>query len=358
MGQVNVTTRSYLKESERYKIEALRQKKVSGREIATMLGRNHRTINREIKRASVELLNSDLTTRKEYRADRGQEIHEKLSENKGPGLKIGKDYKLSEYIEKKIKEDKYSPAAVVASIRNEGLKFTVSLCTKTVYDYIEKGVFYGISNKDLLMKKERKRRHKRVRVCSKNRLCKSIEDRPKAANERREYGHWEIDCVKGKSGEKECLLTISERTTRQEIIRKMESASGEEVDKALTELEKKYKGEFKNIFKTITADNGPEFLDWERLEESKMNTGKKRTEMYFAHPYSSYERGTNENSNRMVRRFIPKGTSIGPISHKKIEEIEKWMNNYPRKIIDYKTAAQKIQEIFTRKMPQLTWVGF
>lgn len=357
MGQVKVTTKGYLKESERFKIEALRQMKISGRGIALILGRDHRTINREIKKATVELLNTDLSTRKEYRAHLGQELHDERSKNKGPELKIGKDYRLSEYIEKMIKNERYSPAAVLASIRNNGLKFTVSLSIKTIYNYVDKEVFFDLTNKDLLMKKIRKIKHKKIRIAERNRLCKSIEDRPKAANERAEYGHWEIDCVKGKSGEKECLLTLSERKTRQEIIRKMKAATVDEVDKALTKIEKKLDGKFKDVFKSITADNGSEFLGWERLEASKLNNTKKRTKIYFAHAYSAFERGTNENSNRIIRRFIPKGTSIGTISRKYIEKVENWMNNYPRKVIGYETAASKVQGIFTRKMPQLIGVG-
>jgi len=358
MGQVNSTTRTYLRESERYKIEAFRQKKLTGREIGRLLGRNHRTINREIKRGTIELLNSDLTTRKVYKAHIGQEIHDEKSKHKGPGLKIGSDHKLAEYIELTIKKDRFSPAAVAATIKNKEQKFTVTLSAKTIYNYIGKEVFYGISNEDLWMKRKRKNKNKRVRVFDKNRLCKSIEDRPKEANERSEYGHWEIDCVKGKQGDKECLLTLSERKTRKEIIEKMKSASNEEVDKVLTKLEQKYKENFKDIFKSITADNGSEFLNWEFLEASKVFNGQKRTNIYFAHPYCSCERGTNENSNRMIRRFIPKGTSIGPISNKEIKKIETWMNNYPRKVIGYETATQMTNQIFTRKMPQLVGVGF
>lgn len=357
MGHVKITTKGYLKETERFKIEALRQKKISGREIAVLLGRNHRTINREIKKATVELLNSDLSLRKEYRAHLGQEIHNERSKHKGPELKIGKDHELSEYIENKIKKEKYSPAAVLASIRNDGLKFTVNLSVKTIYNYVDKDVFYNLTNKDLLMRKTRKVKHRKIRINERNRLCKSIEERPEAANDRTEYGHWEIDCVKGKAGEKECLLTLSERMTRHEVIRKMKAATIDEVDKVLTKIEKSLEGKFKDVFKTITADNGSEFLDWERLETSKLNDTRKRTNIYFAHAYSAFERGTNENSNRIIRRFVPKGTSIGPISNEYIEKVEKWMNNYPRKVIGYETAASKVKKIFTRKMPQLIWAG-
>jgi IS30 family transposase len=134
-------------------------------------------------------------------------------------------------------------------------------------------VFAGISEVELIYRKNRTKRYKKVGKISKSRLFKSIEERPETANERSEYGHWEIDLVKGKLGMRSCLLTLSERLTRQEIIIKLKRGKVEEVDKALTTLEKEYGNYFSKMFKTITADNGSEFLDWERLEESKLKPG-------------------------------------------------------------------------------------
>ncbi|MCK5492312.1 MAG: IS30 family transposase, partial [Candidatus Omnitrophica bacterium] len=82
--------------------------------------------------------------------------------------------------------------------------------------------------------------------------------------------------------------------------------------------------------------------------------GKKRTLVYFAHPYSSWERGTNENQNRMIRRFIPKGTDISKISNKEIQKIEDWMNNYPRKILGYRTANEMVLEATKNKIEVLS----
>ena len=85
-------------------------------------------------------------------------------------------------------------------------------------------------------------------------------------------------------------------------------------------------------------DNGSEFLDSEGLERSCIKPGEKRTECYYAHPYSSWERGSNENANRLIRRFVPKGTDINKLTQKDVKRIEQWMNNYPRRIFGYKTA--------------------
>lgn len=107
--------------------------------------------------------------------------------------------------------------------------------------------------------------------------------------------------------------------------------------KVIDKLERKYGSKFKQIFKSITTDNGGEFLDFEGIEKSLY--GKEtRTKMYFAHPYSSWERGTNENINRMIRRFIPKGVDISTFTHKETKRIENWINNYPRKILGGKSS--------------------
>lgn len=354
MGQVKISTRNrknkYLSERERWQIEILRDKKLCGREIARQLGRDHTTINRELKRGMVKQLDWELRDKNVYRADRAQEDYEEKQRNKGRPLKIGKDHELSRYIERKIKEEKYSPGAIAGEIAVKRLKFNTELSVKTIYNYIYSGLFYGVGISDLHYRKLKKNRYKKVGKVSKSRLFKSIEERSRAADKRSQYGHWEIDIVKGPLRTKACLLTLSERMTRQEIIIKLCSCTVEEVDRALTELEEGLGRYFGNIFKTITADNGSEFLDWKKLEESKITPGVKRTKLYYAHPYSSFERGTNENQNRLIRRFIPKGVNIGNITENTIKQIQNWMNRYPRKLFNYKTANDMIKQSLTRKM--------
>lgn len=334
----------HLTEKERYKIEALLDEKYPASCIAKRLGRHLRTIEREIKRGTVRLLNSDLSYRKEYCADAGQRIYEENGKNKGPDLKIGKDHKLAKYIENKIVGEKYSPDAVIGEIKAKGIKFENMICTKTLYNYIDKGVFINISNKDLSVKREIKKiKHKKVKIAHKNLKGTSIEERPGDIEMRQEYGHWEMDCVVGKQGGSGVtLLVLSERKTREEIIHKMTNKTQECVKEGLDKLERKYGKRFKEKFKTITVDNGSEFLDFKSLERSIRNQKNQRTKMYYAHPYSSWERGTNENQNKLIRRFIPKGTDIGKISKAKIKYIQDWMNNYPRRIFGYKTANDMV----------------
>ena len=308
--------------------------------IAKRLGRHKRTIEREIKRGTVRLLNSDLRYREEYCADAAQRIYDENSKNKGPGLKIGKDHKLAKHIEKKIIKEKYSPDAVIGEIKVKGLKFATSICTKTLYNYIDQGVFANITNKDLPVKKDGKKgTYRRVKIAHKNLKGTSIEERPAEVEKREEYGHWEMDCVEGKKNKsKAALLVLSERKRREQIIYKMCDMTQESVIKVLDSLERKHGRYFKEKFKTITVDNGSEFLNFKDMERSIRNPRKQRTKIYYAHPYSSWERGTNENANKLIRRFIPKGTDIGKVSKKKIKYIEEWINNYPRRIFGYKSA--------------------
>jgi len=330
----------HLTERERYKIEILLKEKMTVLYISKRLGRHIRTIEREIKRGTVRLLNTDLSYRYEYCADTAQRIYNENARNKGPSLKIGKDHKLARHIEKKIVKEKYSPDAVIGEIRVKGLKFETEICTKTLYNYIDWGVFANITNKDLPVKKNGKKgTYRRVKIAHNNLKGTSIEERPAEVEKREEYGHWEMDCVEGKKGgSKAALLVLSERKRREQIIRKMRDMTQESVIDALDALERKHGSKFKKKFKTITVDNGSEFLNFKSMEQSIREPGEQRTKIYYAHPYSSWERGTNENSNKLIRRFIPKGTDIGKVSKEKIKYVENWMNNYPRRILGYKSA--------------------
>jgi IS30 family transposase len=336
---------THLKESERYKIEGLLEGKKKAEEIAEILGRDRTTIYREIKRGRVKRLQSDLSYRVKYRADVGQRDCESRWGNKERPLKIGKDKKLEEYIRIKLVEERYSPDAIIGEIKMKGLKFEGMICTKTLYNYIDKGIFSGISNKNLWEKSKRKRRRYKPigRISKKNRMGRSIEKRPREVNEREEYGHWEGDTLKGPVRRTASLLTLTERKSREEIVVKLENATQDAIREAIDGLEREYGPVFKAKFKSITFDNGVEFLDWRSLEVSAQ-TKESRTRIYFAHAYSAWERGTNENHNRMIRRFIPKGTDIFDLAHEEIQKIQEWMNNYPRKILGYKTPKQIVDE--------------
>ena len=322
----------HLNYEKRIKIEALSKAGIKSEEIGRQIGCTGRTIRRELKKGMVKLLNSDLTERYEYSADVGEQKHEYAGTGKGPALKIGKEYELVEEIERLIIKEKMSPYAAAETIK-EDKRFKVKLSYKTIYNYIDEGLFPNLTNKHLpVKKKSRKRDYGKVRTAENNKKGTSISEREESIESREEYGHWEMDTVVGKSKTKTVLMVLTERLSRQEIIRKIKSKSQYCIVKELDKLERKMGSKaFRKTFKTITCDNGCENLDYEGIERSVLCSSP-RTKVYYAHPYSAWERGSNENANKLIRRFIPKGVDIAGFSHERIQIIEHWINNYPRRL--------------------------
>jgi IS30 family transposase len=331
----------HLTKEERIKIETLLNKGHSIQEIAEFLGRHRRTIEREIARGNVKRLASDLSQKEAYSSDRGQDVHDLNATAKGPQLKLGANYEMATFVSEQILDHRRSPAVVAHMM--EKLDMPGRVCAKTLYSYIDQGLIPGVSNETLWEKpKRKKRKPRRIRRMKKSKMRrKSIEKRPQAVEERKEFGHWEIDLIVSGTGQSgAALMTLVERTTRKLIVRKLPDKSQESVLNALKRIERSMgPATFRRTFKTITADNGSEFLDVERLQRSAFSQ-KTRVEFYYAHPYSSWERGSNENANRMIRRFIRKGRDIGRCTLSLIREVEEWINNYPRKILNYNSAEE------------------
>ena len=327
--------------NDRLKIEKALKEGLKPCKIADRLHVHNATIYRELKRGTYTHLNSDLTTEERYSPEIAQQRYDENLKAKGADLKIGNDRELAEFIERKIADEGFSPAAVVGEIKRLGLTFQTEISEKTIYNYIDKGVFLRLGRKSLPQKGKRKRKYDKVKP-KQARAPKgeSIENRPQEINERATFGHWEMDCVEGKKKTKETLLVLSERLTRREIIIKMPDKTAASVVKALNRIERKYGRRFPQIFKSITVDNGSEFADCDGIETSIFGRGKrKRTTVYYCHPYSAYERGTNENINKMIRRFLPKGTDFRKVSVEYIERVETWINNYPREILGFETSG-------------------
>lgn len=336
-------TFKHLTKADRLKIEVLLKAGHEIAEIAKILHTHRSTIYRELKRGRYIAMNSDLTMEERYSPDIAQNRYDENLKSKGGDLKIGKDIKLANYIENKILTENYSPAAVLGEIRSnkEEYDFKTSICTTTLYSYIDKGIFLRLTNKDLPVKKNKKRSYHKVRRHqARANAGESIEKRPEKVDKRREFGHWEMDSVIGKRGKsKNSLLVLTERKTRDELIYKLPDHSAGAVVAALDRLERKWGPLFKQVFKTITVDNGSEFSDCEGMERSIFGKGK-RTKVYYCHPYSSYERGSNEVANKMIRRHIPKGTDLDSKTDNEIQKIENWMNRYPRRIHGYRSAEE------------------
>jgi IS30 family transposase len=317
-------------------------------DIADELGRHRTTISREIKKGEVELYNPDYTTKKEYVAQRAQEVHDNNATAKGPKIKIAKNHKLAEFIEDKIEEENWSPEVIANEIKGKD-QFDIEIHWSSIYNYIDKGVLM-LDREDLTYgeyKKSSSSSKKREKESTKQRKeGRKISDRPEEAEKREEIGHWEMDLVEGKKGKGEpFLLVLTERCSRKEKIEKIPDKTQESVITGLDRIERRLGvKEFRKRFKTITTDNGKEFYDYEGTEESFTKSNIPRTEHYYADAYCSWQRGSNENLNKMIRRFIPKGTSIKEYTQKAIKKIQVWMNNYPRKMFSFKTARKIFQE--------------
>ena len=278
-------------------------------------------------------MSTDLRKHKEYFAETGQATYEKHRKNSINPYKYAKAYEFIQYAEKEILEKKFSPD-VVCGVAKKERKFDVVVCTKTLYNYIDAGLL-KVKNIDLPLRVKLKSKTRKSR---KNRriMGDSIENRPEKANERNEFGHWEIDTVVGTRNRSAVLLTLDERVTRELITVKIPSRSASAVSEAVKKIMAQFGDKAPSIFKSITADNGSEFAT---LAETIPFA-----DIYFAHPYSSFERGTNEKQNSLIRRFFPKGKSLENVSDEAVLDVQNWINKLPRKIFDYSCSEDLFQQ--------------
>lgn len=346
-NQFNTESRKdkHLSYQERIIIQEKHRESWSNRQIAAYLGRAPQTINNEIKRGSAIHRRKQTQNGKEYLydtvtyfADKAQNNYEQNRLNCGRLFKFNQCTDFIAFSDSKMQGRKpWSPEATIMYAHQHDLFPKSDIpCTRTLYNWIDLGLLQTI-HLDLLLKTRRKTKSKRVRKNLTN-LGISIEERPKTINDRQEFGHWEIDTVVGsRTGQEAVLVTLVERKTRYEIILKADGKNAEAVTRALDEFKQSRTSYFSQILKTVTSDSGVEFAN---LTECLKDT----TDVYFTHPYSSWERGTNENHNGMIRRFIPKGTNITHESKRTIQATEDWMNNYPRKILQGRTPLEAFTE--------------
>ena len=309
--------------------------------IARKLGVHHSTIYDEIKRGQVEILDSELRPITVYAPEMSEAKREESRKNREKPLKIGNDHALAEWLVDMIGTKGYSPSAACALLgKTPETTFSVTLTRQTVYKYIDEGYLWPLTNKQLRYKGSKKRTYKKVKRASRASRGDSIERRPEYINNREEPGHWEMDCVEGKKGSKRTLLVMTERVTRHEIAIPMRDQTAASVVDALDRLERKYGvRRFKQVFQSITVDNGHEFMDCAGMERSVTGRGE-RTHLYYCHPRYPGERGSNEKQNQMIRWFFPKGTDFRKVSARSIQKAIDWINNYPRRILDWHTSAE------------------
>lgn len=361
MSQLHCTTRrrkgQHIRFQERQMLEYLydrnrrqpKKTKKTQKELASLLGWSEATLSRELRRGRVTQVNSQLEEYTCYSATVAQAVKNSASSMKGPSLKIGKDHELANKIEQMLigkklaglRRLKYSPEAIVMYLDRHGWPTDTRLCARTIYNYVEQGVFLHVTKENLPRKGRRpKRPYRRISKRIRSPEYKRIYERPEACEQRSEPGHWEMDCIESVRGDRTSLLTLVDRHTRDCLLLKIRRQSQEAVIRRLNGIERRLGApRFRAMFKSITVDNGSEFLNWKEMEASAINKGK-RTEIYYANPYSSWERGSNENLNGFIRYFIPKGTKLKDIGSTEIKELERFINSYPRKILGGLSALE------------------
>lgn len=329
----------YLTRRQREQIEAYCKIKMKPCEIARVMGLHHSTIYRELKKGMYPH-NVDYAEEWRYSAEIGQQKHDYAVTNKGRPVKLGHDYALADFLEKRMlgvqengktdRRKRCSPAVALELAKRAG--FQTRICVTTLYSYISKGIFLNVSNKDLWEKPRRKKRgYEPVRRAA-HPLLPSISERPDYINSREEPGHYEMDLVvsyaKGKGG----VLTLTERAGRFEFIRKIPNRKAETIRAVLAGIKRKLPPGM-NI-KSITTDNGSEFLQYEELKAVV------KCPIYYCHSYAAWEKGSSENHNRMIRRWFPKGTDFSGVSRNEIADCAAWMNDYPRKSLGWLTPRE------------------
>lgn len=233
--------------------------------------------------------------------------------------------------------------------RSSEIEGMVTICTSTFYNYVEQDKIENFSKYELPVKCNRKSKNEEWKGKTKPKGT-SIEQRPFLPNDRTEFGHWEGDTIIGSSKIKNsgAVFTLVERKTRFQITIKCKDRKALTIFKAIKKVKQKYPElkdyKMSDIFKSITFDNGVEFSKWKDIERYL------KTICYFAHPYSSFERGSNENGNKLLRLFLPKSCNINDYTDEFVMNANDLINTKIRKILGYKSSL----DLFTDELAKLT----
>lgn len=343
-GPMNYKGYKQLQYADRLRIEGALRTGAKVADIAREIGVCKKTIYNEIKRGLCVQQREGYIFEEVYCADVAEAKYQENLRAKGPDIKLGKDHEFADFVEDMIINKRFSPGALLAFIEEQGLVFDTHICETTLYNYIYRGdVFLELNETHLLYKGERRPTPEERQEWANQPKGATIEDRPLEIWTRQTFGHWEMDSVMGATGTNAALLVLTERLTRQGIVIRVPDHTAESVVRAMDRLERKMGKHFRRIFRSITVDNGTEFSDCAGMERS-CRTKRRRTKIYYCHPYSPNERGSNENMNRILRRFFPKGVNFDEVTPAEVAKAEEWMNNYPRKILGWRTSAALFAE--------------
>jgi transposase, IS30 family len=323
---------------ERYQIQVLLKCRLTPSAIAKQLGRHRATLYRELLR------NGEAEAAVPYLAARAQRKTRTRRIVKGQASRKIRG-QLQRLVEQKLRLS-WSPEQISGRLRMER---GIRISHETIYQHVlrDTHLHQGFLRYCLRFGGYKHHRFKKCRAAIRTRLRKNwLDTRPAAANERREIGHWERDCVLGTRGAS-ALLTIVDRCSRFTRIRHVRKVNVNHVaDATLKAL-----GEHREVTKTITNDNGIEF---QRDESLQSRLGIK---IYFTEPSSPWQRGTVENANGLVRQYVPKHTNMDRLPHWVPTALEDTLNHRPRKILGFKTP----HEVFfgaSLKLTSARWMRF
>lgn len=300
---------------QRCQITVLKKRGYSQQEIARSVGVSQSTISRELRRNTGE---------RGYRYKQAQKKAERRRKEASKATKM--TLGMIAIIESKLRI-KWSPEQISGWLLNEQEEL---ISPESIYLHVwadkQSGGDLYTHLRRQGTKYDKRRNGKSMRGQIKNRV--SIDDRPQVVDDKSRIGDWEIDTVMGK-GHSGALVTIVERVTNFTVSKQVDGKNADAVTKATIALLKP----LKDVVHTITADNGKEFSYHEKISKTL------EAEVYFAHPYSSWERGLNENTNGLLRQYFPKRTDFKQVSQIEVRRAVKQLNDRPRKYLDFKTPS-------------------
>lgn len=308
-----------LTRDERVLMSHLRWQGLPYAKIAEQLGRHRSTIYREFARNSCNHIDGAYRPSKAQRRTKARRSRSRRNAQFSPA-----DFTI---VRQYLKQ-KWSPEQISGYLRRQGIQ---APSHETIYRYIWNDKFTGGDMHNYLRQAIKKRRKRHNSTDSRGRLAdkRHISERPKAVETRRFRGHWEIDTVVSRAS-KDCIVTINERKSGFVMIGKLKDRTTDSLNKRVSMLINRNP----KAFKTITADNGTEFNQYKAIEAAH------DVEFYFANPYHSWERGSNENLNGLIRQYLPRGCSMASLTQQQCDRIAAQLNQRPRKRHDYKTPEE------------------
>lgn len=307
-----------LTDEERYTIAALRREGLNQAQIARRLGRHRSTVSREVRRNAARLDGA-------YRAQKA------IERTNGRRSRARRNQHFSRrdlaLVERKLRQQ-WSPEQISGRLRDDRI---LAISHETIYRHVWRDKAAGGTLYRHLRQATKLRRKRHNSYDSRGRLAgkRHISERPKEAETKRIGGHWEIDTVVG-GVDKDCVVTVVERKTGYAMIGKLADRSSLGMSRRVKQLIRRAP----DRFKTITSDNGTEFHDYASVEAAT------DVRFYFATPYHSWERGSNENFNGLLRQYLPKKASQAHLTQADCDALAKKLNTRPRKRLAYKTPEE------------------